>query len=106
MEVAGCCVNRSVLLSALRDRISADIDSILAGATSLGHSDPHRSDRRTQIAHRTGRARILQQRADHVGSLEIDNGIADLQPPAERFGAGPQHRKRLRMHLMINKKCF
>ncbi len=48
----------------------------------------------------------MQQRAEHFGVTEIGEGIADDQIPAQRFGAGAQHRQRLRMHFRIDEERF
>ncbi len=61
-------------------------------------------DGRAGIEQSAMRARILEQRAEHIDLLEIARGIADDQRPAERFGAGAQHRQRLRMHFMIDEE--
>ena len=65
-----------------------------------------RCDRRTQIAHGAGGARILQQAAEHLGLVEIGEGIADDQLPAQRFGAGAQYGERLRMHVLVDEEGF
>ena len=65
-----------------------------------------RGNRRPQIAHGAGRGRILQQRAQHLAFVEIDKRIADDQVPAQGFGTGAQHRKRLRMHLAVDEERF
>ncbi len=61
-------------------------------------------DRGPEVAHRARGARILQQRAEHVRTVEIGEGIADDQGPAERLGAGAHHRKRLRMHVFVDEE--
>ena len=38
--------------------------------------------------------------------FEIGEGIADHQTPAQRLGAGAQHRQRLRMHLAVDEERF
>ncbi len=63
-----------------------------------------RRDRRARIAQRAGRPRILQQAAEHIGLVEIGGRIADDQRPAERLGAGAQHRQRLRMHVAVDEE--
>ena len=40
------------------------------------------------------------------GLVEVARRIADDQRPAERFGAGAQHRQRLRMHFVIDEECL
>ena len=59
-----------------------------------------------QVAHRAGAARILQQRAEHLGLVEIGEGIADDKFPAQRLGAGAQHRDRLRMHVAHRRRTI
>ena len=63
-------------------------------------------DRGSQVAHRAGCARILQQPAEHLGLRKIGEGIADHQIPAQWFGAGAQHRQGLRMHLAVDEERF
>ena len=63
-----------------------------------------RRDRRPQIAHRARGTRILQQAAEHFRLIEIGEGIADDQAPAERLGAGAQHGERLRMHFRVDEE--
>jgi len=58
------------------------------------------------IAQRARACRILQQPAEHLSAVEIDGGIADDKPPAQRLGAGAQHAKRLRVHLVIDKESL
>ncbi len=38
--------------------------------------------------------------------VEIGEGIADDQIPAQRLGAGAHHRERLGMHLRVDKECL
>ena len=61
-------------------------------------------DRGARVAHRAVCAWILKQRAEHLGLVEIVRRIADDQRPAERLGAGAQHRQRLRMHRLIDEE--
>ena len=65
-----------------------------------------RRDGRARIIQPAMCAGILEQRAEDVGLVEIARGVADDQRPAEWFGAGAQHRQRLRMHLVIDKEGF
>lgn len=46
----------------------------------------------------------MQQRAEHVALVEIGEGIADDQGPAERLGAGAHHGQRLRMHVLVDEE--
>ena len=59
-----------------------------------------------QVAHRARCAGILQQAAEHFRVIEIGEGIADDQIPAQRLGAGAQHRERLRMHFRVDEERF
>ncbi len=47
---------------------------------------------------------ILKDRAEHRGGVEIGEGIADDDPPAERLGPGLQHRDGLRQALRVDEE--
>lgn len=49
-------------------------------------------------------ARILEDRAEDVDRIEIGEGIADDDLPAERLGAGLQKRDRLRMAIFVDEE--
>ncbi|MGY3408663.1 hypothetical protein ACVWZV_004776 [Bradyrhizobium sp. GM5.1] len=50
----------------------------------------------------------MQQRAKHVRLVEIGEGVADDQGPAQRLRAGAHHGERLRMHVLVDEEglCF
>ncbi len=97
-------------------RSDRDVGAELAGRSEQGERQQvrghdrkrplgaQRCDRRAEVAHRTRCARILQQRADHFGLVELGQGIADHQRPAQRGCARAHHRERLRMHLLVDEE--
>ncbi len=62
------------------------------------------ADQAGEIAHMAVRARILEDGAEDVDRIEIGEGIADDDAPAERLGAGLDQRDRLRMAVRVDEE--
>ena len=61
-------------------------------------------DHVTVVTNATGRARILQNRAEDGGWIEIGRRITDDDGPAKRLGARLDHRNSLRMAVLVDEE--
>ncbi|MCY1517305.1 hypothetical protein D9M68_519800 [compost metagenome] len=61
-------------------------------------------DQAGEIVHVAVGARILEDRAENIDRIEIGEGIADDDLPAERLGAGLQESDRLRVAVLVDEE--
>ncbi len=57
-----------------------------------------------EVAHRAARARVVEQRAEQLATVQLGERIADHDLEAERLGPGAQHRERLRMAVGVDEE--
>ena len=76
----------------------------IGGDAGDGAGRVQRRDRLGEIVAVAVRAGILEDRAEDVGRIEIGEGIADDDLPAERLGAGLDERDGLRMAVGVDEE--
>lgn len=78
----------------------------IGGDNSDGAGLVQAGDQAGEITHMAVRTGILEDRAENIDRIEVGEGIADDDAPAERLGAGADEGDGLRMAVGIDEEGF